>query len=522
MLINQQNAGALVMYYGGHASYNNLSNTNLLTRTDFSAFKGTNYSMWIAAACGTEPYDGTQDNIGINTLLNTNGGSIAFYGAVREVYPTQNANLNRALMKYLFRRDIDGKIMPIGQAQQNAKIEMSTGVESETGARVPTDLSINKHQYNLLGDPAMRLAAPVYKAVIDAINGTEIKDITEPVTVRALEMAQLKGHIEDANGDKVTNFNGKANLLIKDGTKEVVCNNYHNAPAAFTYEDRDVLYEDNGKVVNGEFSLSFVLPKNILNSDETGLISIYAKDNDGTYATHGETTNVLFNGWAEVNDELGPSLDCYLNTPSFRNGDTVGPTPLFVANIYDKNRINKASSLGHNMELIIDNKASRTYNLNDYFVFDDSTSVDINDRKTRGTARFVIPHLTSGYHYLTFRAWDIVNNSNAVRLDFYVNNQMEPNIYDIKVMPNPVKEGNATFYIYHDMDGSNATTSIDIIDPTGRVMATREWNQPLSYSPTIYNWQITGMSAGLYLYRVRVSCNGSSFVSQTKKLILAQ
>lgn len=522
MLINQQNAGALVMYYAGHASYNNLSNANLLTRTDFASFKGTNYSMWIAAACGTEPFDGTSDNIGINTLLNLNGGSIAFYGAVREVYPSQNAALNRAMMKYLFRRDGNGKIMPIGLAQQNAKTEMSTGIESETGARVTTDLSVNKHQYNLLGDPALRLAAPVYKAVIDSINDVALKDATDPVTVRALEMALLKGHIEDAYGEKVTSFTGTANLLIKDGTKDVVCKNYHDAASAFVYNDRDVLYEDNGKVTEGNFSLSFVLPKNILNSDETGLIAVYAKDTSGAFATHGETDNVLFNGWAEVNDELGPSLDCYLNTPSFRNGDTVGPTPLFVANIYDKNRINKASSLGHNMELIVDNKATQTYNLNDYFVFDDSTSVNINDRKTRGTARFVIPHLTQGYHYLTFRAWDIVNNSSTIRLDFYVNNQTEPNIYDIKVTPNPVKEGNATFYVYHDMEGSNATTTIDIIDPMGRVMASREWNQPLGYSPSVYSWQITGMSTGLYLYRVRVSCNGSSFVSQTKKLILAQ
>ena len=100
---------------------------------------------------------------------------------------------------------------------------------------------------------------------------------------------------------------------------------------------------------------------------------------------------------------------------------------------------------------------------------------------------------------------------------------MQPEVSDVSVAPNPVTDV-ATFYVTHDMQGSQATINIDIIDPSGRVVDILQWDDVFSEtSPTTtYRWTPSGISRGLYLYRVRVSCDGSDFVSKTKKLIIAQ
>ena len=71
------------------------------------------------------------------------------------------------------------------------------------------------------------------------------------------------------------------------------------------------------------------------------------------------------------NDSIGPSIYCYLNTPSFTNGDNVNTTPYFVAQVTDKDGINAAGTgIGHDLQLTIDDEMGKTYVLNDNFTFD--------------------------------------------------------------------------------------------------------------------------------------------------------
>ena len=105
-----------------------------------------------------------------------------------------------------------------------------------------------------------------------------------------------------------------------------------------------------------------------------------------------------------------------------------------------------------------------------------------------------------------------------VPLQFYVERSMQPAISDVYVSPNPIS-GNATFYITTDMTGSEANVCVDIISTTGHVMQTVEWDTVLG-STTSLSWQPTGLPQGLYLYRVRISCDGYNYASTTKKLIV--
>lgn len=512
----QQKSGALVMDYGGHAGPSELAHEKMLLYSDFQNFRGDNYSLWITAACETVPFSSTNSCIGEISVLNANGGAIAFIGTVGTVYEEPNSRLNRYLMRYLLSYDDNGKPITMGEALRMAKNGLVKGSISSIG----TDYSINKHHYHLIGDPALSLALPTYRVVIDSINGKSAKDEdveNDLPNIEASSIVCVKGHIEDAKGNKFEGFNGTANVMVKDSEQWIECRGQADANDKFVYSDYDSnLFIGTSSVVDGSFSFTFRVPREIYDEAGAGLITVYARDTENMISANGETRNFIATGWAEVSNDLtGPSIYAYLNSPSFSNGDDVGVTPYFVAEVTDKDGVNVSdAAIGRNLELIIDGDASMTYNLNSNFQFD-------YDSYTSGQTYYVLPTLTAGNHSLTFRAWDLLGNSSTVTLPFRVVKGMAPEIKDIFVSPNPVS-GSATFYITHDMQGSPATVSIDIIDMLGRIVETLQWDATLSESSptTTYRWTPTGVTQGMYLYRVRLSANNSSFTSKTKKLII--
>ena len=508
----QQSDGALIMNYGGHASWLQLSHENVLTLADFQNFKGQNLPLWFVAGCETVPFDGTVTTLGEVSLLNSEGGAIAFIGAVRTVQEHENTLLDKAFMRHVLVHDNDGKPLTIGEAMRLAKNDIISG-----NAGLGTDKTVNKHHFVIIGDPALSLALPKNKAVIDYINETPA---TEVETVKGNSVVNVRGHIADSNNAQLSNFNGTANITVFDSKQTITCrNNDNSADSPFTFTDHpSTLFKGSCDVKDGQFAFTFRVPRDIYNDGENGLITVYAIDQNKTMAANGETSNFTAQGWEDIdNDFVGPSIYAYLNSPSFTNGGSVGTTPFFVAEISDNDGINVSkASLGHNMELIIDDKTSMTYDITDNFQFDSGSY-------TSGQTYYVLPTMTPGTHSLSFKAWDIYGNSNSVSLDFRVVKGIQPTLQNVAVAPNPITD-EATFYVTHDMQGSEATVYIDIIDPSGRVVEILQWSDIFSEtSPTTtYRWTPTNLSGGLYLYRVRVSCNGSDFVSQTKKLIIAK
>lgn len=508
----QQNDGALIMNYGGHASWTLLSHEKLLVLQDFADFKGSNYSVWFTAACETVPFDGTQSTLGETALLNASGGAVAFIGTVRTVLEDLNTKIDKAFMSHVLTYDSNGAPLSIGEAMRQAKNDLVKG-----NTTVGSDLSVNKHHYTIIGDPALRLALPRYTAVVDYINDMSTENVD---TVKGNSTVNVRGHIANRSGDTVTSFNGTANILVRDSKQTVNCRgNADDSSSIFSYTDRtSTLFKGTCSVTDGQFAFTFKMPRDIYDDGETGLITIYAIDSNNRVAANGECGSFTAQGWEDVtNDNIGPSIYAYLNDASFTNGGVVGRTPFFVAEISDKDGINTTtSSLGHNMELIVDGQPSMIYDLTDNFLFD-------SDSYTSGQTYYVLPTLSTGSHSLAFKAWDLLGNSSTVTLDFRVQKGVEPRVSNVAVAPNPITDA-ATFYVTHDMQGSEADIYIDIIDPAGRVVEVLNWSDTFSATSatSTYKWTPSGIARGLYLYRVRVSCDGSDYVSQTKKLIIAQ
>ena len=509
LLKEQMRNGALIMNYSGHGAAYCLSHEQVLVLSDFSEATSMRLPLWITASCDIAPFDGQVSNIGETALLNKRGGAIAFFGTSRTVFLDKNKIINRVFMKHVLSIDENtGKRMTMGEANRLTKNELVTSKSN-------SDISVNKLNYSLLGDPALALAFPTLSATIDSINGKPVGQEIQQLSSGSL--VTLSGHIEGHE-----DFNGVATITVNDVEETIVCKRNNGEEVAMTYLDRpSTIYSGSDSIANGRFSFTFAIPRDISYSEESGSLLIYAINNTKTLSANGKQDGFIMNGTTDkVNDGFGPSIYCYLNSRSFSNGDVVNSTPYFYAELSDNDGINAAGSgIGHDLELIIDGDLSRTYILNSYFRY------NFGDYSS-GTLGYSLPELEEGNHRLMLRAWDILNNSSTAELTFTVDATQEPQLLNIVCTRNPTNT-NTRFLITHNRNGSQMDVTLEILDTSGRILwANTESGVPTDDTYTI-DWDLTGshggrLRPGIYLYRVFISSNGSKEVSKAQKLIVTR
>ncbi len=508
LLKEQQQSGALLFDYGGHGSETQLSHEKVLSINDFAAFTNENLPLWITASCDVMPFDGTVSTIGETAVLNANGGAVAFFGTTRTVYSTYNRRMNIAFLTNI--TDTSGDdFVTLGEAQRLTKNYLITSGQDRT---------TNKLQFSLLGDPAIRLNIPRLKLYVDEVNGVDVSD-DNTVDLRAGSTANIVGHV-----DTDLEFNGTLSAIVRD-SEETIKGRLNDtssdgASTAFSYTDRTkTIFNGTDKVEDGRFSINFAVPMDINYSNKSGLITLFAYSDNASQTAHGYSESIILGGTETINnDSIGPSLFCYLNDPSFIDGGNVNPTPYFVAQIYDEDGINTTGiGIGHDLVLSIDGDANMTYNLNDTFLYDFGSY-------TSGSVAYSIPELSVGAHQLQFRAWDIFNNSSTTLLHFNVVAALRPTIWSVSLTQNPASSS-TTFVVSHDRIGSDMTVIIDVFDAAGRQLwSHRDTDVSVSGAYT-YTWDLTCsngqlLQTGVYVYRVRVASDGSSYTSKAKKLVV--
>ena len=498
-LIKQQlQNGALMMNYCGHGAAYAMSHELVMKLTDFESQQSNYLPLWMTASCDIMPFDGQEENIGETVMLNSKGGGIAFFGTTRTVYATYNEVMNLAFTKHVLTPS-----MAIGEAVRLAKCEL---VEKSS------DLTCNKLQYTLLGDPALQLNTPRQKMVVDSINGMPA---TQGIKLAAGSIVRITGHVE-LNNETDTDFNGIVTLSVRDAEETITCRlndrSSTGADKAFVYQDRtNYLYRGSENVTEGIFNFTFVIPKDISYTDGSGLMTLYAINADKTRSAHGENESFeLIGSSTALTDSIGPSVYCYLNSKNFKNGGKVNTTPYFIAELYDDSGINASgSSIGHDLELIIDGDMNQTYNLNNYFEYDFG-----NYRS--GSIGFSIPQLSIGTHKLLFRAWDILNNSTTTELLFEVSEDAGAGEFNVTCTQNPAST-NTQFVITHDRPGSELKVTLDVFDLGGRQLW-RQTDTVMATNDTVtidWNLNVAGGSrlhTGLYLCRLTLNDGDSKTV----------
>lgn len=497
----QMTDGALFMNYNGHGAPYAFSHELVMKLADFETSTTNHLPLWLTASCDIMPFDGQEDNIGETVMLSQKGGGVAFFGTTRTVYANYNEAMNLAFTGYVLTSGYT-----IGEAARQAKCDLVT-----TGR----DISPNKLQYTLLGDPALPLACPQVEVVVDSING---QPAGSAVTLGAGSIAKVTGHV--ARGTEVAkDFQGVVTATVRDAEETITCKlndtSSQGAETPFVYKDRTkTLYQGADSVSQGVFHFTFAVPKDISYTDGSGLMTLYAVNNDNTETAHGLTDDFyLTDSEIAANDSIGPSIFCYLNTRSFSNGDKVNATPYFFAELYDESGINASgSSIGHDLELVIDGETSLTYNLNDYFTF------NFGDYRS-GTVGFSIPTLPFGSHTLQFRAWDVLNNSSVSRLSFEVSGDVSSGDVNVICTKNPAWD-QTTFIITQSMIGADMDVLMEVFDLAGRQLYQRSVKGATTNGAFVLNWNIgldgtSLLHTGVYLCRFTVGGT-----SKTVKLVI--
>jgi hypothetical protein len=115
-------------------------------------------------------------------------------------------------------------------------------------------------------------------------------------------------------------------------------------------------------------------------------------------------------------------------------------------------------------------------------------------------------------------------NTSTTTLDFVVKKDIQPNIVDVYATNNPARES-TTFVVEHNFCGADLDLAIDIMDTSGRLLWSTSESGTATTNTIAYKWDLctdsgAKLNTGIYLYRIKLSSNGSSYASKAKKLLI--
>ena len=496
---NLMSEGVLFMDYSGHGGYNNITNELFMKTADILKMNNRNQGFWFLATCSFSHFDGGIVSAGEHAVLHPNGGAIGVLSACRTVYATQNTVLNRNLCDTLF-----GHTTPFDY-------NMTLG-EATRIAKNKTGYDANKLPYILLADPALKLNYPT---------DLQVKTILEVDTMHALSVQTVEGYIQTPDNDTATWFNGKLDITIFDKEQDITTRDndetIEDDKTRITYKDYpNTLFSGQTDVVDGKFEFSFMVPKDIRYNYGSGRIVYYAYDPEIREEAVGHYEDFIVGGSSSlmVQDTMGPDLHIYLNTPAFQSGDETYEFPHFYADIHDENGINTVGTgIGHDLLLVIDNDPKQTYVLNNYF----NAS---NNSYQEGQVSYKMAEQSEGAHTLTFRAWDLYNNSSTASLTFHVVKGLDPNIYSVTTYPNPVsKTGVMKVNIQYDRPYEANETTVSLYDISGKLVYTYVQS---GVEGITWNMSQIAINPGIYVYQVKIKTANSDHVSKAGKIIVTQ
>lgn len=499
-VLNLLKNGVLFFNYSGHGGYNAITNESILNLKDIAGMTNKNQAFWLFATCNFAQCDAGKRSAAETAVLNPKGGAIGILAATRTVYASQNTNLNRSVCDTLFgHSDVFHYDMTLGEAISIGKNLLGSDE--------------NKLAYVLLGDPCMRLNYPT---------DYYVETLTEMDTLNALSVQHVEGRIIDEDLNTVSDFNGKVDITIYDKMQSIPTRDNDNAggdPRVIAYNDYpNTIFSGATDVKDGLFNYTFMVPKDIRYNFDNGRIVYYAVTADSLETAeavgHFEQFIIGGTGSTVAIDTIGPEMEIYLNSPAFQNGDKTYATPRFFANLYDKNGINTAGAgIGHDLMLIIDDDPKMIYSLNEYFTA-------ANNSYQAGQVSYLMEELANGPHSLTFRAWDLLNNSITKSLNFIVEAGLDPSIYNVTTYPNPVQQSGVVHLIVnYDQPDELIETEIYLYNTAGQMVYSHKQDNPDAVS---INLPSLALNTGVYIYSVKIKSASSKYSTTSGKIIVTK
>ena len=164
-----------------------------------------------------------------------------------------------------------------------------------------------------------------------------------------------------------------------------------------------------------------------------------------------------------------------MNNTNFADGGITDQNPMLLACVTDNTGINSTGSgIGHDITVILDGKIVDTVVLNDFYFSGEGngcTNPTLADYQ-KGNVNYPFRNLTPGAHQLTFKVWDINNNSTTETLNFIVKDETEQNLVVNKLLnwPNPFT--NKTYVQFEHNCDDLLDVNVQIYTITGKLVKT--------------------------------------------------
>lgn len=497
--------GAFILNYTGHGGETGWAEERILSIDDISSWEGmTNMPIFVTATCEFSRYDDPfRTSAGELVLLNQRGGGVALMTTTRLVYSSPNFSLNQSFYQRVFRRDVNGEFKRLGDIFMQTK-NLNAGTS-------------NSRNFSLLGDPSLKMVIPKYNVITTQLNG---KNIGDSDTLKALSKATISGYIADENGKKLSNFNGSVYPTIFDKVRKVQILNNDGGNIEWDFEQRDSrIFKGKASVVNGDFSFTFVVPKDIVYSYGKGKINYYATN--GIVDANGANEKIVVGGNNDsaLLDNTGPQIEVFMNDESFVYGGITNANPVLLAKVYDELGVNTAGNgLGHDLVAEIDGDSKNTFVLNDYYEAE-------SDSYQKGVIRFPLKNLSEGKHTLRLKAWDVANNSSEKTIEFVVAEEKELKIENLVNYPNPFTT-NTQFIFQHNQAGVPLDIKLEIFTVSGKLV--KSFDQVVineGYMSRDINWNGRDdfgdkIGKGVYVYKLKVKSGNGSVAEKIEKLVI--
>ncbi|WP_121667861.1 type IX secretion system sortase PorU [Mesonia aquimarina] len=503
--------GACVVNYFGHGGINGLAAERLVTIEGIRSWRNENrYNVFITVTCEFTVFDNPlRLSPGEYNLLNDKGGSVAMVSTVRAIGVTTGANFNEDFAPYLF--NYSGGDDSVAESVRKAKNESGGGV------RV----------IFYFGDPAMKLALADPEIKLTHINDVPVNS-PQIDTLKALSKIKMTGELVYPNGVKVNNYNGVLSTTIFD--KRIDRNTLGNDGTEGSDDELfimdfttlgETVFRGQASVKNGEFEFDFVVPKDIKIPVGNGRVSFYSERNQLLQDNRGYNNEILVGGVNEnaPEDNKGPEIQLYMNDENFVSGGITNDSPFLLAKLSDENGINTASGIGHDLVAILDGDETNPYVVNDYY----ETEVD---NYTQGNVNYKLRDLEEGLHTLTFKAWDVYNNSSTAEIQFLVAGDDELKITKVLNYPNPFTTY-TEFWFNHNRPFEPLEVQVQVFTVTGKVVWTK--NQVIN-TDGFLSREITWdgrddfgdrIGKGVYVYKLTVkSTLTNKKVEKFEKLVI--
>ena len=496
--------GALIVNYIGHGGEVGWAHETLIGVSDINSWNNKNNTpLFVTATCEFSRFDDpARTSAGEYVLLNPEGGGVSLFTTTRLAYAGSNYSLNLAFYREIFKKTA-GKYPYLGDAVKASKNAL--GCASAIS------------NFALLGDPALKLAYPEFNVVTSTINNHPLAGLSD--TLKALEKISIKGYVTDNNGIKLTSYQGIIVPTVFDKAIQVISNgNDGGSPQAFNLQ-KNIIYKGKASVVNGDFSFSFVVPKDIAYKYGKGRISYYSQN--GVTDANGFYENFIIGGTSgkDITDNTGPVLKLFMNDNRFVTGGITNRNPVLLAYLNDSAGVNTiGSGIGHDIAAVLDNNTDKTYVLNDYY------ESDLNTYQS-GVVRYPFSDLDYGEHKLFLKAWDVYNNSSETEIDFVVAETADLALDHVLNYPNPFTTY-TEFWFEHNQPCCDLEVLIQIFTVSGKLIKTINTvveTEGFRAEPIPWDGKDDfgdPIGKGVYVYMLKVKGNTGTVAQKIEKLVI--